>query len=46
MDQKVLLELSERVFSTNLIILSGQGIYVILGMSWIKMHRAISDIAG
>jgi hypothetical protein len=31
--QKVLLELSERIFSTNLIILSGQGIDVILGMN-------------
>jgi hypothetical protein len=31
--QKVRLELSEKIFSTNLIILSGQGIYVILGMS-------------
>jgi predicted aspartyl protease len=33
--QKVPLELSERIFNTNLIILSGQGIDVILGMSWI-----------
>jgi hypothetical protein len=31
--QKVPLELSGRIFSTNLIILSGQGIDVILGMS-------------
>jgi hypothetical protein len=44
--QKVLFELSERIFSTNLSILSGQGIYVILGMSWMKMHRAVLDIAG
>jgi hypothetical protein len=44
--QKVTLELSERIFSTNLIILSGQGIDVILGMSWMKMHRAVLDIAG
>jgi hypothetical protein len=43
--QKVLLELSGRIFSTNLIILSGQGIDVILGMSWMKMHRAVLDIA-
>jgi hypothetical protein len=43
--QKVPLELSERIFSTNLIILSGQGIDVILGMSWMKMHRAVLDIA-
>jgi hypothetical protein len=44
--QEVPLELSGRIFSTNLIILSGQGIDVILGMSWMKLHRAILDIAG
>jgi hypothetical protein len=43
--QKALLELSERIFSTNLIILSGQGIDVILGMSWMKLHKAVLDIA-
>jgi hypothetical protein len=35
--QKVPLELSGKVFSTNLIVLSGQGIDVILGMSWINI---------
>jgi hypothetical protein len=44
--QKVALELSGRIFSTNLIIVSGQGIDVILGMSWMKLHRAVLDIAG
>jgi predicted aspartyl protease len=44
--QKVLLELSKMIFSTNLIILSGQGIDDILGMSWMKMHIAVLDIAG
>jgi hypothetical protein len=43
--QKVSLELFGRIFSTNLTILSGQGIDVILGMSWMKMHRAVLDIA-
>jgi hypothetical protein len=43
---KVPLELAGRVFGTDLIILSGQGIDVILGMSWMKLHRAILDIAG
>jgi predicted aspartyl protease len=43
--QKVPLELSGRVFNTNLIILSGQGIDVIVGMSWMKLHKAILDIA-
>jgi hypothetical protein len=44
--QKVSLELSGRIFSTNLIILSGQGIDVILGMNWMKAHRAVFDIIG
>jgi hypothetical protein len=44
--QKVPLELSRRIFSTSLIILGGQGIDVILGMSWMKLHRAVLDIAG
>jgi hypothetical protein len=43
--QKVPIKLSGRIFSTNLIILSGQGIDVILGMSWMKLHRAVFDIA-
>jgi hypothetical protein len=43
--QKVLLDLSGRVFSTSLIVLSGQGIDVIIGMRWMKMHKAILDIA-
>jgi hypothetical protein len=44
--QKALLELSVKIFSTNHIILSGQGIDVILGMSWMKLHKAVLDIAG
>jgi hypothetical protein len=44
--QKVPLGLSGRIFSTNLIILSGQGIVVILGMSWMKLHKVVLDIAG
>jgi hypothetical protein len=43
---KAPLELVGRVFSTNLIMLSGQGIDVILGMSWMKQHKAVLDIAG
>jgi hypothetical protein len=42
--QKVSLELSRRIFSTNLIILNSQGIDVILGMRWMKLHRAVLDI--
>jgi hypothetical protein len=44
--QKVPLELCGRIFSTNCIILNGQGIDVILGMSRMKLHRAVLDIAG
>jgi hypothetical protein len=44
--QKVPLELSGRIFGTNLIILSGQGIDVMVGMTWMKLHRAVLDIAG
>jgi hypothetical protein len=43
--QKVPLDLSGRVFETDLIVLSGQGIDVILGMSWMKWHRAVLDIS-
>jgi hypothetical protein len=43
--QKFPLELSGKVFSTNLIILSGQWKDIILGMSWMKMHKAMLDIA-
>jgi hypothetical protein len=30
---------------TNLIILSGQGIDVVLGMSWMKWHKTVFDIS-
>jgi hypothetical protein len=43
--QKVPLVLSRRIFSTNHIIIGRQGIDVILGMSWMKMHKVILDIA-
>jgi hypothetical protein len=43
---KAPLELAERVFCTDLIILKGQGLDVILGMSWMKRHSAVLDIAG
>jgi hypothetical protein len=43
---KAPLELAGRVFSTDLIILSGQGIDVILGMSWMKLHKVVLDIDG
>jgi hypothetical protein len=42
--QKIPLDLSERIFETDLIVLSGQGIDVILGMSWMKWHKAVLDI--
>jgi hypothetical protein len=44
--RKAPLELARRVFSTDLTILEGQGLDVILGMSWMKLHKAVLDIAG
>jgi hypothetical protein len=41
---KAPLDLVRRVNETDLIILNGQGIDVILGMSWMKWHKAILDI--
>jgi hypothetical protein len=43
--RKIPLDLSGRVFGTDLIILSGQGIDAILGMSWMKRHEAVLDIS-
>jgi hypothetical protein len=43
---KILLELVRWVFLTSLIILEVQGIDIILGMNWMKMHQAILDISG
>jgi hypothetical protein len=42
---KAPLYLAEQVIEIDLIILSGQGIDVILGMGWMKWHKAILDIA-
>jgi hypothetical protein len=44
--RKTPLELDGRVFSTDLIMLRGQGIDVILGMIWMKRHKTVLDIAG
>jgi hypothetical protein len=43
--QKVPLDLVGQIFETNLIVLSGQGIDFILGMNWMKWHKAILDIS-
>jgi hypothetical protein len=43
--QKVPLDSAGWVFETDLIILSGQGIDVILGMTWMKWHKTILDIS-
>jgi hypothetical protein len=43
--REVPLELDGQVFPTHLIVLDWQGIDVILGMSWMKLHKAILDIA-
>jgi hypothetical protein len=42
--QKIPLEFVGQIFHTNLIILSGQEIDVIVGMSWMKFHKAVLDI--
>jgi hypothetical protein len=39
------LNLGGRVYKTSLIFLEGQGIDVILGMNWMKRHRALLDTA-
>jgi hypothetical protein len=39
------LNLGGRVYKTSLIVLEGQGIDVILGMNWMKRHRALLDTA-
>jgi hypothetical protein len=44
--RKAPLEMAGRVFSTDLITMKGQGLDVILGMSWMKLYRAVLDIAG
>ena len=41
--RKVPLDLSGWVFETDLIVLSGHGIDVILGMGWMKRHKAVLD---
>jgi hypothetical protein len=43
--QKVPLALAGWIFETDLIVLCGQGIDVILGMSWMKWHKAVLDIS-
>jgi hypothetical protein len=45
MVHKIPLELVGRVFPTTLVILEGQGIDVILGMNWMKMHQPVLDIS-
>jgi hypothetical protein len=44
--RKAPLELAGRVFSTKLIILKGQGLDAIIGLSWMKLHRVVLDIVG
>jgi hypothetical protein len=39
------LNLAGRVYKTSLIVLDGQGIDVILGMSWMKEHKALLNTA-
>jgi hypothetical protein len=39
------LDLAGRVFETDLIVLNGKGLDIILGMSWMKWHKATLDIS-
>jgi hypothetical protein len=43
--REVPLELARQVFPTHLIVLDGYGIDAILGMSWMKLYKALLDIA-
>jgi hypothetical protein len=43
--RKTHLNLGGKVFKVCLIILDGQGIDVILGMGWMKRHKALLDTA-
>jgi hypothetical protein len=43
--RNVPLDLAGWIFETDLIVLRGQGIDIILGMSWMKWHNAILDIS-
>jgi hypothetical protein len=45
MVRKIPLELVGQIFLTNLLILEGQVIDIILGMRWMKMHKAFLDIS-
>jgi hypothetical protein len=45
MVHKIPLKLVGQVFPTNLLILKGQGIDIILGMRWMKIHKALLDIS-
>jgi hypothetical protein len=42
---KISLELAGRILPTNLLILEGPEIDIILWMRWIKIHKALLDIS-
>jgi hypothetical protein len=39
------LNLGGKMYKTHLIVLDGQGIDVIIGMSWMRNHKALLDTA-
>jgi hypothetical protein len=43
--REVPLKLAGQVLRTHLIVMDGQRIDAILGTSWMKLHKAIMDIA-
>jgi hypothetical protein len=45
MVHKIPPELAGQIFPTNLLVLEGQGTDIILGIRWMKMHKALLDIS-
>jgi hypothetical protein len=43
--RKIPLELAVWIFSTNVIILEGRGIDIVLGMRWMKVHKSLFDMS-
>jgi hypothetical protein len=39
------LDLAGKLYKPNLIVLDGQGLDIILGMGWMRAHKALLDIA-
>jgi hypothetical protein len=42
---KIPLERAGRIFPTNLVILEGEGVDIIMAVRWMKMHKDLLDIS-